>query len=104
MKETAGEVQVNVRAVDDAPVLPNPLEFAATAGTPLVLSVATILGAFNDVDGGILTFSRIVGVSGGQATLDLSGQWLSVAPIAAGGQDVIVTFEYQAVAGAARPF
>ncbi len=90
VKETAGEVQVSVRAVDDAPVLANPIVYAATAGKPLVVSVEAILAAFNDIDGGAFAFNSIVGVSGGQAALDLSGQWLTVAPIAAGGQDVIV--------------
>ncbi len=65
VKETAGEVQVSVRAVDDAPVLANPIVYAATAGKPLVVSVEAILAAFNDIDGGAFAFNSIVGVSGG---------------------------------------
>ncbi len=94
--ETAGEVQVTIRAVDDAPVLPAPIVFTATPGKPLVVSVAAILAAFTDIDGGLLSLRSI---TGGAASLDVSGQWVTVAPLASAADQSVISFEYQSLAG-----
>ncbi len=99
VNEAAGEVQVNIRPVDDAPVLSAPILFSATIGKPLIVSVEAILAAFTDVDGGAFSFGRVVGASSGQATLDLSRQWITVSSLAQVGQETVVTFEYLSVAG-----
>jgi len=65
---TTGTVNVNVTAVNDAPVAGND-SVAVAAGTPLVLAPATLLANDTDVDGNALTIASVQGATHGSVGL-----------------------------------
>src|SRR5262249_12315191 len=65
---TTGTVNVNVAAVNDAPVAANDT-VAATEDTPLVIAPATLLGNDSDVDGNALTILSVQGATHGTVGL-----------------------------------
>ncbi len=90
--ESEGLVEVDVRAVNDAPVAGDDRGFVTNEDTPLVIPVLDLLGNDSDVDRGSFQLVSVQSEDGGVATLDGVGNILFT-PL--GDFNGTASFEYE---------
>jgi large repetitive protein len=73
-KEWTSKVNVNVSAVNDAPVAVNDA-YTATEGTPVVIAAPGVLGNDTDVESPTMTATKLSDPALGAVTLDASGSF-----------------------------